>query len=121
MVTATNRKLASCAGKERFNTYRRARQVGKRVAQRRHEAIAPYPCQFCGGFHLGTHVGPSDATVAYGGMDARQRYAVFAVKGNGPSTLVGFSNAPNGGRIAEIIKEEGWRVTNITERWRKAR
>lgn len=120
MVNVRDKRLASCQGKQRFSSFRRARQIARLQAQRRHEALSPYPCHFCGGFHIGTHLG-QDGDVGSGAPDSRQRYAVFAVKGKGPDTLVGFSNAPGGGGIAEIIKKEGWTVTRIIPRWRKSK
>lgn len=119
MVNGANarRQLSSCQGKERFNTFERARQIGRRVARRREEKISPYRCPHCNGFHLGTHVGPVKGETTKHG-ELRKDYAVFAVKGGGPDTLVGFSSASDGGRVAEYITREGWKVTRIIARKR---
>ena len=112
------RRAAGCEGKKRFSTFTLAARTAHRQAHRKSEKFSAYACQFCGGFHVGTHVG--DNSNPRGAPDSRQRYAVFAARGPGRDTLVGFSNAPDGGRIAELIRAEGWMVTRVVERRRRS-
>ena len=45
--------MAQCAGKERFTSFNRAKNVAKRVSARHDAPYDPYPCHYCGGFHIG--------------------------------------------------------------------
>src|SRR5438309_9438664 len=100
------RRAAGCEGKTRFSTFSLAARLAHRQAQRKNGKFRAYPCQFCGGFHVGTHVGVEEDV--RGAPDSRQRYLVFAIK-DGREAMMGFTNTPDGGQIAEILKTEGWR------------
>jgi hypothetical protein len=118
MKSVAEKRLAGCEGKERFPTFTLARRTAHRQAQKKKQRFMAYACQFCGGFHVGTHVG-SDESVR-GAPDSRQRYAVYAARDRERSTLVGYTNSADGGAVAKMVTEEGWRITNIVDRWKKA-
>lgn len=106
-------RAAGCEGKDRFPTFARAAQVARR--SRRHDSnLAPYPCRFCGGFHVGNAGGGS----AVGkGIDPRQRYIVFATGPDARELLIGYSNDPDGGTVARRVTETaGWLVSRIVDR-----
>lgn len=46
--------VASCAGKERFESRALANTVARRQSRRREARLAVYSCDICGGFHIGT-------------------------------------------------------------------
>lgn len=117
-TTTAEKRLAGCEGKERFSTFTRASRTAHRQAQKKKQRFTAYHCQFCGDFHVGTHVGSNDDPK--GSPDSRQRYAVYASRGRSGSVHVGYTNAADGGRVAELHSAEGWRITNIVDRWRKA-
>jgi len=118
MKLTVEKRLSGCEGKERFSKFTLARRTAHRQAQKKKQRFTAYACQFCGGFHVGTHVG-SDESVR-GSPDSRQRYAVYAARAREPSTLVGYANSADGGAVAKMVTEEAWRITNIVDRWRKA-
>lgn len=110
---------SSCDGKIRFTSFTRAQKVAHRQAKRRHAKFQPYACGFCGGFHVGSGIGGVD------NMKTRiaplLRYAVYAVNGDGPAQLMGWSNEADGGAVSKLVAEQpGWRVTAVIERRRKA-
>lgn len=112
------RRISSCEGKERFISFGRAARTAHRQAQHRKGKFTAYPCHFCSGFHVGTQLGSDPHGT---GTDRRQNYAVFAREGGGAEQLVGWSNDPSGGKVAELILEEpGWTLSRVTERRRRA-
>lgn len=116
---ANIRRKSGCEGKVRFESWDRARKIAHRQAKRRHAKFQPYACELCGGFHVGTLIGSLDK--AKGHITPFLRFAVWAVNGDGPAQLMGWSNHPDGGGVAQIVAEQpGWRVTAIIERRRKA-
>jgi hypothetical protein len=44
---------ASCQGKARFATFAAAEQQARLSGRRKHRALQPYACPFCGGYHIG--------------------------------------------------------------------
>ena len=119
MKLATVKRISGCEGKARFETFSIAEEMAHRQAQRHDAKFVPYPCTFCGGFHVGTTLGERARAAA--GFDGRQRYAVYAMDVHGREALIGFTNDEHGGRVAEIINAEpGWRVTCVVDRHRRA-
>lgn len=47
------RAIASCTGKQRFDTINQARAVARAQNRRKDVRIIAYPCEHCGGFHVG--------------------------------------------------------------------
>lgn len=103
------RRAAGCQGKERFTSFTRAQQVASRTSHRRSEALQAYSCGFCGGFHVGTKSG-NDRGLA---LDSRQPYRVYAHNGDGVECFIGRSNQQDGGKLAEILRKDGWTVTRV--------
>lgn len=55
MTRAARDPLASCQGKERFETYSMAAHVAHRPSRRNQLRPAIYHCAQCGGFHIGNN------------------------------------------------------------------
>lgn len=103
MVKPNVRRVSSCEGKTRFGTFTLAARTARRQAQKRDNKFSAYPCHFCGGFHVGTHIGKSDSVT--GASDSRYRYIVFVRNQAGSEFVFGWANVPDGGRVAEIARE----------------
>lgn len=113
------RRLISCDGKERYVSFGRAARTAHRFAQVKKDKFTAYACKVCHGFHVGTQLGKPRALGTV--VDGRMPYAVFAREGGGAEQLVGWSNDPAGGKVAELILEEpGWTLSRVTERRRRA-
>lgn len=54
MSRAAEKKVYSCAGKVRHETYSLALQASKRKPHGRDSARWPYRCRVCNGFHVGS-------------------------------------------------------------------
>ena len=118
MVSAAEKRVASCVGKKRFSTWAQAVRTAHRQAQKRKEKFSPYACHDCGGVHIGTHLGDKPSPM---GSDQRYRYIVFARNQAGSEFVVGWANVPDGGRVAEIARETpGWELSRIVERKARA-
>lgn len=53
-TVATESFIATCHGKARFDSPALANKASRRSRRSHHEAITPYHCDHCGGWHLGT-------------------------------------------------------------------
>jgi hypothetical protein len=119
MKARSTKRLSSCDGKQRFDSFALAERIAHQQARHREGKFVAYPCNFCAGFHIGTTLG--EKARAMGGFDGRHRYAVYVMDDHGREALVGFTNDKAGGHVAEIIKEEPtWRITRIVDRYRRA-
>lgn len=119
-MTANVKRVASCEGKKRFETFSRAAKTAHRQAQHKTGKYMAYACQYCGGFHVGTHIA-SDLSRPGSHFDGRQQFAVYAADAEGRESLIGFAATSDGGRVAELISAEpGWFITRIVERRRRA-
>ncbi len=49
----SEKELASCNGKIRFETMGMARKVARQQSRRRESALEPYRCVICRGYHIG--------------------------------------------------------------------
>lgn len=116
-IRANVERVYQCSGKKRFTTFTVAQRTAHRQAQRHHERFAAYACELCGGFHVGGNLGKGAHIQR---PDVRQRYMVYACNGSGLEALVGWSNAPDGGGVAQLMTAEGWRITRVVERRRIA-
>lgn len=106
---ATINRISGCVGKEPFGSFRMAKKTASRVAHRRGEAMQPYACTACGGFHVGSPNGKGRGKP----RDSRQPYLVFAHNGDNVECFIGRSNKPDGGQLAEILRKDGWKVTRV--------
>jgi hypothetical protein len=106
------RRMSSCEGKTRFETFGRAERHASRATRRFAARLTPYACSFCGGFHVGRTLG-HEATYL---PDTRARYSVFAHLRDGPVILAGYSDSPDGGATAKSLTEEGWEIDSIMVR-----
>lgn len=55
-----NRRKSACEGKQRFGSYRLASRIASKLAHKRSQKMQPYPCNDCGGFHVGNATGNKD-------------------------------------------------------------
>ncbi|MBS0380139.1 MAG: hypothetical protein JSS29_16785 [Proteobacteria bacterium] len=106
------RRVSSCLGKQRFMTYGFAAKMARAQNRRKEEGYAPYACQHCGGFHVGTSIGGRRPPIKV--HDLRKVYAVWASNG-GPEQLVGYSSHANGEDLVRFVGP-GWNITRITEK-----
>lgn len=60
MRSASDRRLMSCEGKKRFQSFGRAERVAGDQARRYGGKFSAYSCRDCAGFHVGSHRGHSD-------------------------------------------------------------
>lgn len=51
---------SGCTGKSPFKTFRQARAAARRLAAREKEPYAPYRCDECGSFHVGSSLKPQE-------------------------------------------------------------
>ena len=51
----------TCAGKTRYETFAHAKRRARKARQAHDEALVPYHCLECGGFHYGTRTPSSGA------------------------------------------------------------
>jgi hypothetical protein len=53
MLKESAEQYRSCTRKRRYNTRREARKAAKRVSRQTRSLLLPYPCFYCGGYHIG--------------------------------------------------------------------
>lgn len=103
-------RQASCDGKERFVSFSRAEKAAKKVAAHYETATRAYYCTSCHVFHVGSANAPGARRLD---IDPRQPFLVFAVKAGRTERCIGRAPTPDGGKLAELLKQDGWTVTRV--------